>query len=276
MIGILPSSRTPTSRTSFPTTDHIFIALFVLSFLTCIFILISVSQQTDESLLSQPDLVMLNSELFFEQRGGIISPWHDIDLQLSFDSEVGSLFANMVVEIPKGTTEKMEVDTTSDFNPIKQDTDENGALRFLSKPSAWNYGMLSQTFADPSRLFEDPKLIGLFQGDGDPLDVVELGSRPLERGEIVPVRILGALALIDQGELDWKILAIATDNQASNEELHIPAETVEQIRDWFRTYKSEQGKPENFFGFEGNAQPVDVALRVIQTAHFDWKQRFQH
>lgn len=72
----------------------------------------------------------------------------------------------------------------------------------------------------------------------DPLDVVEIGSAPLSTGSIVPVRssvlialriyfdwtqnyyvslclqvkVLGVLAMIDDGELDWKVVAINADD----------------------------------------------------------------
>ena len=66
------------------------------------------------------------------------------------------------------------------------------------------------------------------KGDNDPLDVCEIGSRVAQRGEVRQVKVLGTLALIDEGEAwvrvrtvmsdasrphhagetDWKILAI--------------------------------------------------------------------
>lgn len=42
------------------------------------------------------------------------------------------------------------------------------------------------------------------QGDNDPVDVVEIGSRALESGGVYPVKPLGVYAMIDDGELDWK------------------------------------------------------------------------
>ncbi len=35
-------------------------------------------------------------------------------------------------------------------------------------------------------------------GDGDPLDVIEIGEGPLPLGSIVPVKIIGILQLLDQ------------------------------------------------------------------------------
>merc|ERR1712118_326960 len=45
-------------------------------------------------------------------------------------------------------------------------------------------------------------------GDNDPVDVVEIGSATLEMGGVYPVKIVGVLAMIDDGELDWKMIAV--------------------------------------------------------------------
>lgn len=37
---------------------------------------------------------------------------------------------------------------------------------------------------------------------------MEIGYRVAKRGEVLSVKILGCVALIDEGETDWKILAI--------------------------------------------------------------------
>lgn len=42
-------------------------------------------------------------------------------------------------------------------------------------------------------------------GDNDPLDVVEIGSRRLTTGGVYAVKPLAVLAMIDEGELDWKV-----------------------------------------------------------------------
>ena len=41
-------------------------------------------------------------------------------------------------------------------------------------------------------------------GDDDPVDVVEIGEAALEMGSFTPVKVLGCLSMIDDGELDWK------------------------------------------------------------------------
>jgi inorganic pyrophosphatase len=47
-------------------------------------------------------------------------------------------------------------------------------------------------------------------GDGDPVDVVEISSTTLEMGGVYQVKCVGAYAMIDDGELDWKVIAINT------------------------------------------------------------------
>ena len=42
-------------------------------------------------------------------------------------------------------------------------------------------------------------------GDDDPIDVVEIGSKAIAMGSVVEVKPLGVIAMIDDGELDWKV-----------------------------------------------------------------------
>jgi inorganic pyrophosphatase len=53
---------------------------------------------------------------------------------------------------------------------------------------------------------------GLVQGDCDPLDVVEISGSPMQSGGVYHVKFLGAYAMIDGGELDWKIICINVDS----------------------------------------------------------------
>ena len=45
-------------------------------------------------------------------------------------------------------------------------------------------------------------------GDNDPLDVIEIGERIGKIGEVKQVKVLGLVALLDEGETDWKIITI--------------------------------------------------------------------
>ncbi|CAK9160416.1 unnamed protein product [Ilex paraguariensis] len=137
----------------------------------------------------------------------------------------------------------------------------------------WNYGLLPQTWEDPS--FANHEVDGAF-GDNDPVDVVEIGDSRGKIGQILKVKPLGALAMIDEGELDWKIVAISLDdpraslvNDVDDVEKHFPG-TLTAIRDWFRDYKIPDGKPANKFGLGNKAANKDYALQVITEANESW------
>merc|ERR1740129_2442342 len=101
----------------------------------------------------------------------------------------------------------MEVNTKEPFTPIAQDL-KKGKLRDYHGPIFWNYGMFPQTWEDPTVVHPELKV----SGDNDPLDCVEIGSQTLPTGTVAQVKVLGVLAMIDDGELDWKVLAIKADD----------------------------------------------------------------
>jgi inorganic pyrophosphatase len=204
---------------------------------------------------------------FTDMDGNVISPWHDIQLQTGTDGIVNAVF-----EIPKMTKPKMEVATKEPMNPISQDI-KNGELREYHGPIFWNYGMLPQTWEDPGTEHPATKC----SGDNDPLDVVEIGSESLPQGAVEPVKVLGILAMIDDGELDWKVIAIRpTDalaeqlNDIDDVEAKCPG-VISGIREWFRWYKTPDGKPLNAFGYDERALDRAHALEVIAETHEYWK-----
>merc|ERR1719428_1395211 len=203
---------------------------------------------------------------FSDDSGKAISPWHDVPLS------AGDGVYNAVFEIPKMTKPKMEVATKEEGNPIAQD-EKKGKLRDYHGPIFWNYGMLPQTWEDPN--VEDPKLKR--NGDNDPVDVVEIGSVALAQGTVEPVKVLGVLAMIDDGELDWKVIAIRTEDQLAKDlndiedvEKKCPG-VISGIREWFRWYKTPDGKPLNAFGYDEKALNKAQALEVIAETHEAWK-----
>lgn len=219
--------------------------------------------QTKEE--GQPET--LDYRVFFvDDSGKKISPWHDIPLQL------GDGVFNFIVEIPKESRAKMEIATDEVFTPIKQDT-KKGKLRFYPYNINWNYGLLPQTWEDPA--FANLDVEAAF-GDNDPVDVVEIGQNQAKIGQVLQVKPLAALAMIDEGELDWKIVAISLDdpraslvNDVDDVEKHFPG-TLTAIRNWFRDYKIPDGKPANKFGLGNKPANKDYALKVITETNESW------
>ncbi|KAL5459923.1 hypothetical protein EMCRGX_G033315 [Ephydatia muelleri] len=210
--------------------------------------------------------------VFVKKDNEYISPFHDIPLYATEDKSV----LNMVVEIPRWTNAKMEICTSEPLNPIKQDVKKD-KLRFVDNcfpyhGYIWNYGAFPQTWEDPSHV--DPNTHA--KGDNDPLDVCEIGSAVAKRGEIKRVKVLGTIALIDEGETDWKILAIDV-NDARAKDLN-DIEDVQRVMpgfleatvNWFRVYKIPTGKPPNAFAFDGKAQDKSYAVKVVEEMHHQW------
>ncbi len=52
-------------------------------------------------------------------------------------------------------------------------------------------------------------------GDGDPLDAVIIGSAHMAAGGVYAVKPLAVFAMIDEGELDWKVIAVRADDLAA-------------------------------------------------------------
>lgn len=206
--------------------------------------------------------------------GQVISWMHDVPLALDPNTKE----ANMVVEVPRWLNAKFEIDIKTPGNPIVQDV-KKGKMRFVAnlfphKGYIHNYGAFPQTWEDPST--KDPKS-GLL-GDNDPLDVCEIGSQVIPTGLVVRVKILGLLALIDDGELDWKVIAINTAdplaaklNDIDDVRAQCPG-LLEQTRQWFRDYKLADGKPENAFAFNGNFLSAAETVEVVQSCQHHWEQ----
>jgi len=187
----------------------------------------------------------------------------------------------MVVEIPRGTNAKLEISTAEDQNPIKQDV-KNGKLRYVADVNGFkgyfcNYGAFPQTWEDPNYTHPETQC----KGDKDPLDVVEIGEAVHKTGDVVEVKVLGVLALIDEGETDWKVICIdvhdpqaAAINDIADIEKIKPG-YLQKAYEWFRDYKVPDGKPQNKFAFDGKTQPRAYALQVVKENHELWVKKFQ-
>ncbi|BES87884.1 Inorganic pyrophosphatase [Nesidiocoris tenuis] len=205
--------------------------------------------------------------------GAYVSPFHDIPL---LSGENG--LYNMVVEIPRWTNHKMEISRDDPLNPIKQDI-KKGNLRYVPNVFPhhgyiWNYGALPQTWECPDVKDEHTG----FNGDNDPIDAVEIGSRIAKRGEVLKVKILGVIALIDEGETDWKVVTINKSDplfdslqDINDVDKYLPG-LLKATVEWLRIYKIPDGKPENQFAFNAEFKDRAFATKIVQETHTHWKQ----
>src|SRR5579885_2079683 len=91
----------------------------------------------------------------------------------------------VLIEIPRGSRNKYEYDKARGV--IRLDR-----VLFSSVHYPTDYGFIPGTLAP----------------DGDPLDVLVLAEEPVFPGCLVDARVLGVMQMRDQGEEDYKIIAV--------------------------------------------------------------------
>lgn len=148
-------------------------------------------------------------------------------------------------------------------------------LQFKKGDIGFNYGCFPQTWEDPT--FVHPDAEGC-RGDNDPVDVCEIGARIVKPGGIRPVKVLGVLMMIDEGEADWKVVVIDAEdkwapflNDINDVEEQIPG-MLGAIREWYRTYKIPDGKPPNTFGLGERFMDKVYAKSIIDECHHAWEE----
>ncbi len=156
---------------------------------------------------------------------------------LDADSKSKDGFYQAVIEIPAGTNSKIEYDKNSRiFKPSIRDNKER-IINFLPYPG--NYGFIPSTYADPEN-----------GGDGDPLDVMVLSST-LESGTILEIIPIALLKLLDNGEEDYKLIAVP-----ANPELR----TVNAVnyKEFVKDYKEAKQIIEIWFSNYDKVDPTEI------------------
>ena len=110
----------------------------------------------------------------------MINIWHDID-----PSRVTPESFTAVIEIPAGSKKKYELDKQTGLLRLDR-------ILYTSTHYPANYGFIPRTYA----------------GDGDPLDVLVLCSETLDPMVEVDCYPIGVIRMIDDDEIDDKIIAI--------------------------------------------------------------------
>jgi inorganic pyrophosphatase len=126
-----------------------------------------------------------------------------------------------------------------------------------------------QTWEDPNAVHPETKA----KGDNDPLDVCEIGELVGYTGQVKQVKVLGVMALLDEGETDWKVIVIDVNdplapklNDIEDVERHLPG-LLRATNEWFRIYKIPDGKPENQFAFTGECKNKKWVSTFLMLRH---------
>ena len=172
-------------------------------------------------------------------------PWHD----LSPGDEVPKEF-NAVIEIPLHSNVKYELDKNSGM--IRMDRVLYSAVFYPA-----NYGFIPQTLAE----------------DHDPLDVLVLCQEPVVPLTVIHARAIGLMTMIDSGDADHKIIAVATadpEYSTYHEVNKLPPHQMAMIKRFFQDYKQLEGKEVEVDEILSAAQ----AYPIIQGALAQYKKKF--
>lgn len=157
---------------------------------------------------------------------------------------------NVIIEIPIGG------------EPIKYELDKaSGAMfvdRFLHTSMHYpaNYGFIPHTLSD----------------DGDPVDVLVVGRRPIIPGAVVAVRPIGAILMEDESGHDEKIVAVPIDKlhpfyNNVKSYLDLPEIMRDQYAHFFEHYKDlEKNKWVKVSKWVGTEEAKELIRKGIESA----------
>jgi inorganic pyrophosphatase len=140
-------------------------------------------------------------------------PWHDAYVD---DAQIATAFP-VVVEIPKGSTNKYELDKETGL--LRLDRVLYSAVHYPA-----DYGFIPRTYCD----------------DGDPLDVLVLGNEPVYPLTIVESRAVGVMRMRDEKGIDDKIVAVSVRDPSVadyTDKAQLPPHVLRQVRRFFEDYK---------------------------------------
>eukprot|EP00850_Spirogloea_muscicola_P009176 SM000051S17536 [mRNA] locus=s51:90198:92025:+ [translate_table: standard] len=175
----------------------------------------------------------------FLTRHVVSHPWHDLEI-----GPDAPLVCNTIVEIPKGSKVKYELDKKSGL--IKVDR-----VLYSSVVYPHNYGFMPRTLCE----------------DDDPMDVLE----PVVPGCFLRARAIGLMPMIDQGEKDDKIIAVCADDpefRHFSDIKQLPPHRLAEIRRFFEDYKKNENKEVAVNDFLG----PDDAIEAIVGSQQRWAQ----
>ena len=165
------------------------------------------------------------------------NPWHEVQIGNESPDIVRA-----IVEIPRGSRAKYELDKDSGL--LKLDRVLYSSVHYPA-----NYGFIPRTLGD----------------DHDPLDILVLSQIEIQPLCIVRAKVIGVMRMIDSGEGDDKVLAVAADDISVNyidsiEQL--PPHFHSELRHFFEEYKRLENKTVLVEDF----QPAELAKDIIRRA----------
>jgi len=167
-------------------------------------------------------------------------PWHDTYVD---DAVIATAFP-VIIEIPKGSTNKYELDKETGL--LRLDRVLYSAVYYPA-----DYGFIPRTYCD----------------DGDPLDVLVLGQEPVYPLTIVEARAVGVMRMRDEKGIDDKIVAVSVRDPSFadfRDKSQLPPHVLRQVRRFFEDYKVLENKQVVVEEMMGPADAVTIITAALE------------
>lgn len=173
--------------------------------------------------------------------------WHDIS-----ENRITKTQFEALIEIPKGCKSKYELDK------------ETGLLRldrvlYTSTVYPANYGFIPRTLA----------------ADGDPLDVLVLGTDSIYPMTLVTCVPIGVIKMIDDGEKDEKIIAVPVNDPMYKDYYDIqelPSHVFDEMMHFFEVYKVLEHKKTTVREICHKHEALEIVGRCIDAYNKKYKK----
>jgi inorganic pyrophosphatase len=168
----------------------------------------------------------------------MFNPWHHVAI-----GEGVPYVVNAIIEIPKGTRAKYELDKDSGLLRLDR-------VLYSSVYYPANYGFIPQSYGR----------------DRDPLDILVLSQIELEPLCIVEAKVVGVMQMVDNGEDDDKIIAVAAHDMSVNyiEDIDsLPPYFTTELRHFFEHYKTLEHKTVTVEDFQNREKAAGIIRRSI-------------
>jgi inorganic pyrophosphatase len=174
-----------------------------------------------------------------------IHPWHDVAPQYQAPNKVRG-----IIEIPKNLRAKYELDKESGMLILDR-------VLYSSINYPANYGFIPQTYCE----------------DGDPLDILVMSQIEIVPMCLVEARVIGVMRMMDGGEKDDKLIAVAANDMSVNhiqDISELPDHSILELRSFFEDYKKLENKTVVVEDFQG----APVASKILEQAFEDYRKKF--
>ena len=171
------------------------------------------------------------------------NPWHKVSV-----GDEAPHVVKGIIEIPKTTRAKYELDKESGLLILDR-------VLYSSTYYPANYGFIPQTYCD----------------DKDPLDILVLSQIDIVPLCIVSAKVIGVMRMLDGGELDDKIIAVAAHDKSvshMDDISELPDHFLRELRNFFETYKQLEHKTVEVEDF----QNAELAKEIILKSMDDYQQ----